>query len=188
MKLKRNIIKNEDTEKDISSLTTPEHHPSEESDIESDTDALRIRIEELEAENKAIKEALAEKKNDYLMEQTVRSWIKDGEFLKENYPDFNLEAEAENPAFLNLLRGGADLKSAYLAMHHDEIVKSLIEKAVSDAKLKTAEAIKARGKRPLENGMSGKSTALFKTDVSKLTPAQRAEIATRVARGETITF
>ena len=90
--------------------------------------------------------------------------------------------------FLNLLRGGADLKSAYYAIHHDDIVKKLVEDAVFDAQTKTAEAIKARSMRPLENGMSPKSTALFKTDVSRLTPAQRAEIAARVARGETITF
>lgn len=152
-----------------------------------DTDTLR-RIKQLEYENEMMKNQMQKEKDAYAMEQTVKSWMKDGEFLKENYPDFDIEAEAKNPAFVKLLRGGADLKSAYLAMHHDEIVKALVEKAAQEAQEKTAESIRARGQRPLENGMSGKSTALFKTDVSRLTPAQRAEIARRVANGETISF
>ncbi len=152
-----------------------------------DSETLK-RIKKLEYENEVMKKRLDKQKADFQMEQTIAQWIKDGEFLKENYPDFDLDAESENPAFLNLLRGGADLKSAYLAMHHDEIVKELIEKAANDAKTQAAEAIRARGMRPLENGMSGKSAALFKTNVSALTPEQRAEIAARVAGGEVISF
>ena len=122
------------------------------------------------------------------MHQTIKSWISDGESLKESYPDFDIELEAENPEFLKLLKAGAGLKNAYLAMHHDEIVNTLVEKAAREAMEKTAQAIKTRGQRPLENGMTSKSTALFKTDVSKLSPAQRAEIAKRVAKGEIISF
>ena len=42
--------------------------------------------------------------------------------------------------------------------------------------------------RPVENGSNDLSAAILKSDVSKLTPEQRAEIAKRVARGENITF
>jgi len=152
-----------------------------------DSETLK-KLKRLEYENEVMKNRLNRQKADFQMEQTIGQWIRDGEFLKENYPSFDLEQESSNPAFLNLLRGGADLRSAYLAMHHDEIVKDLVEKASNDAKTQAAEAIKARGMRPLENGMSGKSAALFKTNVSALTPEQRAEIAARVARGELISF
>lgn len=160
---------------------------SEAGKIGVDSETLK-RIKKLEYENEVMKNRLDKQKAEFQMEQTIGQWIKDGEFLKENYPSFDLEHESENPAFLNLLRGGADLKSAYLATHHDEIVKELVEKATSDAKTQAAEAIRARGMRPLENGMSGKSAALFKTNVSALTPEQRAEIAARAARGELISF
>lgn len=152
-------------------------------DIESDED-IQARIRQLEYENAMLKK----QKEIQAMEQTVKEWMKDGELLKESYPDFNIETEAQNPEFVKLLKGGSGLRNAYLAMHHDEIVKALVEKAVREAQEKTTESIKARNQRPLENGMSSKSTALFKTDVSKLTPAQRAEIAKRVARGEVISF
>ncbi|MBQ4630295.1 MAG: hypothetical protein IJB70_04845 [Clostridia bacterium] len=189
MKFKKNVIPTDDKDNIMANDTMlSDESGANDAPEKLDIDALTKRIEELEKENKQMKEALETKDSDMLMEQTIRSWIKDGEYLKEKYPDFNLDEETANPGFLNLLRGGADLKSAYYAIHHDEIVKKLIEEAINDAQIKTAEAIKARGKRPLENGMSSKSTALFKTDVSKLTPMQRAEIAARVAKGETITF
>lgn len=149
----------------------------------STEDILR-RIEELELENKQMKK----QREEQAMQDTIKSWIRDGESLKESYPDFDIELEAENPEFLKLLKAGAGLKNAYLAMHHDEIVNTLVEKAAREAMEKTAQAIKTRGQRPLENGMHSKSTALFKTDVSKLSPAQRAEIAKRVAKGEIISF
>lgn len=152
-----------------------------------DTETLK-RIKQLEYENEMIKNRMREEQEALRMRDTIRSWMKDGEALKEQYPDFDLGAEAENPDFVNLLKGGANLKNAYLALHHDDIVKALIEKAAHEAQVQTADSIRARNQRPLENGMSGKSTALLKTDVSKLTPEQRAEIARRVARGERISF
>lgn len=171
--------------KAIHSDNAPEKTDLPQSGAESDT--LR-RIRQLEYENKMIKNQMQKEKEEMLMRKTIEGWMTDGEKLKESYPDFDIDAETQNPAFINLLRGGADLKSAYFAMHHDEIVKALVEKAAQEAQSKTAESIIARQQRPLENGMSGKSTALFKTDVSRLTPEQRAEIAKRVARGEQISF
>ncbi len=150
----------------------------------SESEDILRRIEELELENKQMKKQREEK----AMQDTIKEWIADGENLKASYPDFDIELEAENPEFLKLLKAGAGLKNAYLAMHHDEIVNTLVEKAAREAMEKTAQAIKTRGQRPLENGMTSKSTALFKTDVSKLSPAQRAEIAKRVAKGEIISF
>ena len=149
------------------------------------TDKSEIeRVKELELECELMK-----KKNDALtMDQTVKEWIKDGEYLKETYPDFSLEDETSNPEFIKLLKSGIGLKNAYLAMHHNSIVKDLVAKAVKDAQDKTIESIRLRNQRPLENGTGSKSTALFKTDVSKLTPLQRAEIAKRVSRGEIISF
>ncbi len=149
----------------------------------ADIDAAE-RIRALEYEN----ELMRQQREALVMEQTVKAWMKDGEKLKESYPDFSIEAEAQNPEFVKLLKGGAGLRNAYLAMHHDEIMKTLVEKAAQEAQEKTAESIRLRGQRPLENGMSGRSTALFKTDVAGLTAAQRAEIAKRVANGEVIRF
>ncbi len=173
-----------DLDKLTNAITSDNAFKNDEVQKASDnTDILR-RIKELELENEKMKKQREEK----LMKETINSWIADGESLKESYPDFDIEKEAKNPEFLKLLKAGAGLKNAYLAMHHNEIVDALVEKAAKEAMEKTTQAIKTRGQRPLENGMTSKSTALFKTDVSKLSPSDRAEIAKRVAKGEIISF
>ncbi len=159
------------------------HMPGKMTQKNADDDIAR-RIRELELENEHMKKQRAQK----AMQDTINSWITDEKELKKSYPDFSIEDEAENAEFVKMLKAGVSLKNAYLAVHHEEIVKDLVEKAAMEAKEKTALSIKTRGQRPLENGMTSKSTALYKTDVSKLSPAERAEIAKRVAKGEIISF
>ena len=167
-------IENYDSDAILSAIKEDGISPSDETDP----------MQKLQKEYDLMKE-----KNDALtMAQKVKEWMKDGGDLKESYPDFDIRKEAENPEFMKLLKSGIGLKNAYLAMHHDSIVKNLVEKAAKEAQEKTAESIIKRNQRPLENGIGSKSAALFKTDVSKLTPSQRAEIAKRVSRGEIISF
>lgn len=158
---------------------------AEKKGIEPDT--LK-KIKELEFENESMKRQIARGLEERKLNATVNSWIKDANMLKENYPDFDLADEVKNPGFLKLLRSGIDLRSAYYATHHEEIVKSMVQKATEEASLKITDSIRARGARPNENGTSGQSTAIIKTDVSKLTPKERAEIARRVSAGEEISF
>ena len=146
------------------------------------------RMKELEFENKSMKMQMEQEKRDMKMNTTINSWINDANELKADYPDFDLETEAKNPGFAKLLRLGVDLKTAYFATHHKDIVNSLVQKASMDASVKLTDSIRARGMRPSENGLSGQSTAVIKTDVSKLTPKERADIARRVREGEEISF
>ncbi len=146
------------------------------------------KLKELEFENESMKRQIARGLEERKMNQTVNSWLKDAEKLRESYPDFDLANEVKNSGFLKLLRSGVDLKSAYYATHHEDIVKSMVQEASREASLKITDSIRARGTRPNENGTSGQSTAIIKTDVSKLTPKERAEIARRVSAGEEISF
>lgn len=146
------------------------------------------RIRELEFENETMKNQIVRGLEERKIRSAVGSWIKDANELKETYPEFDLEKEAQNKAFAGMLRAGVDLKSAYYAVHHEEIVKNMVENASREASLKVTDSIRARGVRPNENGMSGQSTAIIKTDVSKLTPGERADIARRVRAGEQISF
>ena len=63
-----------------------------------------------------------------------------------------------------------------------------LSKATAQVEKTVTDNIRARGARPQENGAAPKSAVVVKDDVSKLTPADRAEIARRAAMGETITF
>ncbi len=188
MLMEKYAIKDGDTQSLIKAINDDDAHLKEEAEkMGVETEFLK-RIRQLEFENDTLKKNMDREKAAQKMEKILSEWKNDGEFLKEHYPEFDLERDSENPEFLNLLKGGAGLKGAYLATHHNEIIKSLVEKAAREAKEEALEAMRAKEMRPLENGMSAKSAALFKTDVSGLTPEQRAEIAKRVARGEIISF
>lgn len=146
------------------------------------------KLRTLEFENESMKRQIENGLEERKLRETVDSWITDAKDLSESYPDFDLEIEAQNPKFYSLLKSGLDLKSAYYATHHEDIVKKMMEKASEEASVKITDSIRARGTRPNENGLSGRSTAIIKTDVSKLTPKERADIAKRVMRGEEISF
>lgn len=188
MLMEKYSIKDGDTDSLVKAIHTDDAYFINEAEkMGVETDVLK-KIRQLEFENDTLKKSIDRERAAQEMKKTLSDWKNDGEFLKELYPDFDLDAESENPEFISLLKGGAGLKGAYFATHHNEIIKSLVEKAAREAKEEALESIRAKEMRPLENGMSAKSAALFKTDVSGLTPEQRAEIAKRVARGEIISF
>ena len=61
--------------------------------------------------------------------------------------------------------------------------------AVDKTKAQVADNIRARAMRPLEGAVNGAAAAVtVKSDVRKLTKADREEIARQVMRGKTITF
>ena len=156
-------------------------------DEKENTNDIIKRIEALEEKLNALGENLNEGKNSH-MEKTVKLWMDDASALKETYPDFDLQKESEREDFINLLKGGVNLKNAYLALHHDDILTEALKKAKDDATKQAIDQIRIKSERPLENGTSGKIGSLFSQDVSRLTKAQREEIAKRVARGEIISF
>ena len=104
--------------------------------------------------------------------------------VRELYPGFDLQAEAADRNFLSMLRAGVPVKQAYEVKHMDEITAAAARNAAQWA----GQRMKTKSARPAENGTSSQSGVIVKSDVSKLTRKDRAEIARRVARGECITF
>ncbi len=155
---------------------------------ETESNDFESRLSMLENENKLLKETLKKQLEQSEMRKRTKKWMEEAKELSEKYPDFDIEAIADDPKFIQMLKAGIDMKSAYYALHHEEILDKMVKQAREDASLKITDSIRAKGKRPDENGIAGKSTAIFKTDVSKLTSKERAEIAKRVKKGETIRF
>jgi hypothetical protein len=151
------------------------------------------KFREAQRQTEAIKKAEAARKQaaeaarrqDFVQQKTA-AWKAEADALKGKYPSFNFEGDIKNPQFTSMLRAGVSVEAAYRALHHDEIVSG----AVNDARAQTEKAlvdnIRAKGARPQENGTSNASTFTYKSDPSKFSKADRAEIARRVARGEKI--
>ena len=71
----------------------------------------------------------------------------------------------------------------------DGLMGGALKYAVDKTKAQVADNIRARAMRPLEGAVNGAAAAVtVKSDVRKLTKADREEIARQVMKGKTITF
>lgn len=150
------------------------------------------QVKRMERENRQLREEMTKRQQEERARQTFAAWSQQAEAAKQMYPNFDLTAELQNPRtggqFAGLLKNNIPVKTAYEVIHRDEIMGGAMQYTAQQVQKKTVEDIRARGVRPAENGTGGQGAAEVKSDVHKLTKADREEIARRVARGERITF
>jgi len=149
------------------------------------------QIKKLEMENATLRA-----QNARTAEQ--REWdalVAQGEEMKQAYPDFDLESEMQNPQFGRLLatmqKSGFPnaLRTAYEAVHREEIMGGAMRYAVAQTERKISNSIQSGMRRPTENGTTQQAAASVGTvDPSKLTKSQIEDLKKRAERGERITF
>ena len=145
-------------------------------------------IRKMEKENAELKRQMEEQNRRDGANKLYSQWMNQANEVKGIYPSFNLEAEMQNPKFIDLLRSNVDVRTAYEVIHKDDIISGAMQFAVQTANQKLTNKIIANGSRPSENGNSSQGGAVVKSDVSQLTKADRAEIIRRIQRGEKISF
>ena len=145
-------------------------------------------IKQLERDNASLRKAQEEAESKRHTDQIYSEWLNESEELKNKYglDSFNLESEIQNPEFIKLLAGGISLESAYKAIHFDDMVGGAMAHTAATVKEKMANNIASRSGRPAENGVSSQSTSNFKTDVNKMTKADRAKIMREVQKGANV--
>lgn len=128
-----------------------------------------------------------------LQEQRMRQHFdglaQQAEQVKQLYPDFDLLTEMQNPTFARLTapNSGIDVRTAYEAVHRDELRGAEMQFAAQKSAERVANAVRSNSARPVENGLSGQQGAsVVKTDPRTFTTADRREIRDRVRRGEKI--
>lgn len=122
-------------------------------------------------------------------ERQLAEWEKEAKTVKGVYNGFDLKSELENPDFHRLLSARdpqyrMPMKQIYELIHHDELVKAAEDRAAQAY----ANSVNANMSRPVENGAGSKGAVSNQFNVSKLTKKERAELAKRAQRGETISF
>ena len=121
-------------------------------------------------------------------ESQLQDWFRQAEALKSEYPSIDLVEEQKNPVFMALIRNGFPVRDAYERAHMQEIMEAVSQARTQEAARMITGNIRARGTRPTENGARRQAGVTVKTDVHKLTKADRAEILRRVQKGEKISF
>ena len=144
------------------------------------------QFQRLKRENDALLRAQRMRQNQQAAQQQLQKWYSEGEQVKAVYPDFDLGAESKNPRFISMLKAGVPVQHADEVIHMDEIKAGVAQSTARQTEKQVVDGIRAKGNRPAENGTSSQSAFTVKDDPHKWTKQDRAEVARRVARGETI--
>lgn len=146
------------------------------------------RMLQLQSENTRLKQQNEQQIKQDQINKQYAIWEQQAEQVKNLYPNLDLNVESQNPQFRQLLFAGIDVGTAYMAIHKDDVLAGAMQHTAKTVEQKLANKIAAGNNRPAENGASGQSAAIIKSDPSSWTKADRAEVRRRVARGERITL
>lgn len=146
------------------------------------------RFHKLQRENRRLERQARDALGRERAQRQLDDWYAQAQTVKEKYAGFDLAREAADPQFVALLRSGVPMEHAWKVMHMDEIVSDAMRTSAQQAERAVVSSVRARGARPRENGASAGSAFTVRDDVSRLTRADRAEIARRVQKGEKIVF
>lgn len=140
----------------------------------------------IEADPAALETALAQ---EALAEQQYRqsqadslyaTWMEQAAQTQQDYPDFDMAAQMQDPRFVGLLQAKVDVRTAFEALNRDKTMERM-EKTLLDK-------FSATGIRPQENGTAAQSGAVTRQDVSRMSKSDRQAIIRRVQQGEKISF
>ena len=159
----------------------------EQAAADKNMDAQQYRqMLKLQSENTRLKISADAQLRQQMMNQRYALAEQQAEEARKIYPNLDLSVELQNPEFRKLLDTGIDVGNAYLVLHRDDIITGIMQQATSTAKQQVANNIAAGKARPTENGTSGQSGVVIKSDPSKWTKADRKEAIRRAALGERI--
>lgn len=145
-----------------------------------------MEFQKLQRENRALLQQQEAVLNQQRVDQQLALWSREAEALKQLYPNFSLEAEAQNPDFINLLQSGTPMEHAYKVLHLDEILNNERNVTAANTEKQVMDNIRARGQRPQEAGLNSNNAITYKTDVSAMSDKEILEMARRANRGDVI--
>lgn len=146
-------------------------------------------LQTLKRTNREMREAQEAQRRHEEGMRRLAEWREQEAKMKEIYPDFDADAEAEiNPDFKDMLRLGIPMQKAYEVSHFDEIKESLVQTSAQRTAKAVTDNIRAKGNRPVENGTSSQGAISVKSNVENLTKKEIDDLLKRAERGEYISF
>ena len=146
------------------------------------------KFSKLERQNKRLLQQINDRNQREQADRQMAVWEQQASEARKTYPNLDLNVEARNPKFRQLLGAGVDVGTAYFAIHKDDILSGAMQHTAQKVAEKITNNIISGNKRPAENGMSSQSAAVTKIDPSLMTREERRALIKRSAGGETIRF
>ena len=144
----------------------------------------------MEEQNREMREREQQSIQDQLFHQHFTKLVQQGEEMKKTFPNFDLMTELQDERFKRLTApdSGLDVKSAYFAIHHDELEPQAMAYGIQRAQQQISQTIQANRKRPMEGAMRTGKPADIHVDPRNMTREERQKYIERARRGETIVF
>lgn len=147
-----------------------------------------MEILRLRSDSRRLAEIEHERERQATVQRQLEAWNNAASEVREVYPDFDINALAENSEFMSMISAGVPMKHAYEVLNLDGIKSRAAKDAAEAAEKNVVEGIRARGTRPNENGTSSQNGITTATDISKLSLKEITSIMERARSGEKITF
>ena len=154
-------------------------------------DEQEALVRGLGAETTALLRQLAAKPNTAQEEETMREAFRQmhrqAMALRELMPNFDLDQEMRNPAFVRLVHPdvGLDVETAFRVAHGRELEPMLLNYAVREAARQMAQSVATGQTRPPENGAQQEAVEVTE-DPRLWSREQKEAIRERVRKGERV--
>lgn len=109
-------------------------------------------IQNLKRNNEILLKQQQQAEEERKRNEIISRWKSEAENVKNIYPGFDFETELSNPKFTRLLGSGVNVKTAFEALHMDDIMGGAMAYTANKVSKKVTDNIRARGARPVENG------------------------------------
>ena len=109
------------------------------------------------------------------LQQHFMKMQQQGEALKKVFPNFDLQKELQNPAFVRMTAPnvGISVEDAYYAVHRNEIMSAGMQVTAQKTAQKISNSIQAGSRRPNEAGTTGQAPSVTTFDYRNASPEQR---------------
>ena len=147
-------------------------------------------VHQLEQENARYKAREQQEAESMFIRQHLEKLARQAEDLKQIYPNFDLRTELQNETFARLTAPNSwlDVKTAYYAVHHDELEPQAMAYGIQRAQQQISQTLQANQRRPMEGAAQRGQPPEVTIDVNKLTREEMQNMKDRAARGERIVF
>ena len=147
-------------------------------------------VHELEQENARYKAREQQEAENLFIQKHLEKLAQQAEELKKIYPNFDLRTELQNETFQRLTapNSGLDVKTAYYAVHHDELEPQAMAYGIQRAQQQISQTLQANQRRPMEGAAQRGQPAEVTIDPWKMTREEMQQLKDRAARGEKIVF
>lgn len=173
----------------VDSVMNDESLYEEEAEKAGMTNEAYRTFQQLQAENERFHQQEQERERINSINNHLANLARQGEELKQKFPNFDLNEEMKNNDFRRMTApySGLTVEQAYLALHYNELLPGAVQAGVNQATKRMSQSLAANAARPVEGAMSNTAAVQIETDPSKMTKEQIQQYIERARMGERIT-